>query len=91
MSEEGPGMRGVIEAAKAGFEELAGRPVEAVSSVNREDGGWRLAVEVVELARIPDSTSLLGTYEVRVDGDGNIVEYERIRRYYRNRADEDMG
>ncbi len=89
MSDGDKSLAAVIESARAGFEQLAGRTVEGVSSVNRQDGGWRLELEVVELARIPDSTSLLGTYEVRVDRDGEVLEYDRVRRYYRNRADEE--
>lgn len=89
MSDGRPQVGAVVAAARSGFEEVAGRHVEAVSSVSREEDGWRIGLEVVELARVPDSTSLLGTYEVLVDGDGNVLEYDRVRRYYRNRADEE--
>lgn len=83
-------MSTVLRAARGAFEETAGRRVESVSSVSRDEEGWRLAFEVVELARIPDSTSLLGSYEVLADDDGNLVGYERVRRYHRNRADEEV-
>ena len=83
------GITTVLDQGCTAFERLSGREVEAVSSVGRVDGGWRLTVEVVELARIPESTSLLGSYEVSVDHDGNVLEFERVRRYYRNRADEE--
>jgi hypothetical protein len=83
-------MTAVLRTARSAFEETAGRRVESVSSVTRDDEGWRLAFEVVELERIPDSTSLLGSYEVLADGDGNLVGYERVRRYHRNRADEEV-
>ena len=89
MSDVGKSLAAVIESARSGFERLAGRQVEGVSAVNRQDGGWRLEFEVVELARIPGSTSLLGTYEIRVDHDGEVLEYDRVRRYYANRADEE--
>ena len=85
-----PNLTSAVAAARESFQSLAGRRIEAVSSMSREDGGWRFGFEVVELARVPDSTSLLATYEVVVDGDGNLVEYDRVRRYYRNRADEEV-
>ncbi len=88
-TEHHAGITTVLDRARTAFERLAGRDVEGVSSVSRSDGGWRLTVEVVELARIPDSTSLLGSYDVLVDEDGNVLEYERVRRYHRNRADEE--
>lgn len=76
----------VMATARREFEMITGRPVEAVSSVHRHDGGWTLCLEVVELRRVPDSTSILGTYETIVDADGSVIEYERTGRYYRNQA-----
>lgn len=78
----------VIGEAQREFESLTGRTVESVSSVRRNEGGWTLALEVVELERVPASTSILGTYEAFVDEDGSVMEYERIRRYHRNQASE---
>jgi len=65
---------------------LTGMKAEFVSRIQRGDDGWRLTIEVVEVPRIPDSTSVLGSYEVLVDGDGNLVEYARSRRYLRSRS-----
>lgn len=70
------------------FQELTGQQPESVSAMRRsENGGWIFRVEVVELHRIPDTTSLLATYEVQVDGDGAVSGWERVRRYERGRAD----
>ena len=77
----------VVAHARRDLQDLLGRPVERVSSVAPDHEGWRLSVEVVELERIPDSTSVLGSYEVLLDDDGEVLEYERTHRYYRNRAD----
>lgn len=78
----------VMAVARREFETITGRQVEAVSSVHRRDDGWTLCLEVVELRRVPDSTSILGTYETMVDGDGSVIEYERTARYHRNQASE---
>jgi len=86
-----PRLPTVVADARRDLQELLGRPVERVSSAVPEDGGWRLSIDVVELDRIPDSTSVLGCYEVLLDDEGAIVEYERVRRYYRNRADEEIS
>jgi hypothetical protein len=37
--------------------------------------------------RVPDSTDVLATYAVELDGEGRLVRYERLRRYYRSQAD----
>jgi hypothetical protein len=70
------------------LEMLMGQPVESMSAARRRDDGWTLTFEVVELERIPASTSVLGSYEVVVDPNGGVLEYERTRRYYRNQATE---
>jgi len=85
----GSSVADVIMRAREQFADLTGRPPDSVSGFGSEEGGYRLTVEVVELARIPDSTSILGTYEVHVDGQGNLVAYSRVRRYPRNQADDE--
>jgi hypothetical protein len=69
--------------------ELTGQPVEGVLAVRKDDnGGWLVTVQVVELQRIPNSTDVLGAYELSVGKDGEISEYRRTRRYYRNQVEE---
>lgn len=65
---------------------LTGREADTVSGLEHTDEGWRLQVEVVELERIPQSTSVLASYEVMVDDRGELIRYERTRRYFRNQA-----
>ncbi|GGO95342.1 hypothetical protein GCM10012280_52310 [Wenjunlia tyrosinilytica] len=78
---------GVMREALGQFEELTGHRPEAVSAMRKEEDGWLFRVEVMELRRIPDSMSLLATYEVRVDSDGGLTGWERVGRYERGRAD----
>jgi hypothetical protein len=75
--------------ARTQVEELFGMPVESVSAIARTngDGGWAVTLELLELARIPDTTSVLGSYEAVLDGDGNLLEAKRVRRYSRNQTD----
>jgi hypothetical protein len=80
---------GPAEAARAAcerLEELIGHPAEGASAVQRAEDGWAVAVDVLEVARVPDTTSLLATYEVRLDGDGELTGYRRTRRYRRGAA-----
>ena len=80
---------GVVPAGAAGQGEgVAGRPVESVSSLERTHDGWVVALEVVELARVPESTDVLASYEVELDGDRKLVRYQRGRRYHRSQADD---
>jgi hypothetical protein len=82
--------REVIERVRRELPELLGHPVDAVLGLEPDDSkGWNVTVQVVELARIPHSTDVLGTYEVTMGKDGEVQAYKRRRRYYRNQADED--
>ena len=66
---------------------LSGRRPESVISIERKDDEWHVGVEVVEVARIPDSADILAVYDVRLDTDGDLISYRRIRRYARGQMD----
>jgi hypothetical protein len=66
---------------------LSGRRPESVISIERKDEEWRVGVEVVEVSRIPDSADILAVYDVRLDSDGDLISYRRVRRYARGQMD----
>lgn len=77
-----------IRAAKEQFGALIGRTPEAVSGIRAlPDGGWSVLVEVLELERIPATTSVMSTYRVDVDATGELRGCERLRRYTRGTTD----
>ncbi|AZM56662.1 gas vesicle protein [Streptomyces sp. WAC 01529] len=84
---EQPGPMAVLRAAQTQLAELTGMTAEAVSSFERTEEGWLLEIEVLELARVPDTMSLLASYEVRLDPQGELTGYRRMRRYERGRSD----
>ena len=63
--------------------DLTGKSVEGVTGLERNDEGWTVDVEVVEVRRIPDTTDVLALYEVTTDSDGTLQGYRRLRRYAR--------
>ncbi|MEU0395913.1 gas vesicle protein [Streptomyces sp. NPDC006208] len=77
----------VLRLARSQLAELTGMQPESVSSFARTEDGWVLEVEVLELARVPDTTSLLATYEVVLGPDAELTTYRRVRRYERGKAD----
>jgi hypothetical protein len=82
--------RDAVQRVREELPALLGRPVESVLGVQHDDdGGWQVTVQVVELARIPSSTDVLGAYVVTLDEDGELEGYQRRRRYNRSQADED--
>lgn len=59
----------------------------SVSAVKPAGEGWTADVEVVEVERVPETTSVMGSYRVQLDGQGNLLGYERTRRYARGQID----
>jgi hypothetical protein len=66
---------------------VRGVEAESVSGLTRTSNGWRVTLEVVELRRIPESTDVLASYDVELDGDGKLLGFERGRRYHRSQAE----
>jgi hypothetical protein len=56
--------------------------------VRREKDGWSVLVDVVELERVPTTTSVMATYRVDVDTAGDLCGYERLRRFSRGSVDQ---
>ncbi|AYN43510.1 gas vesicle protein [Streptomyces dangxiongensis] len=82
-----PALMDVLRQARAQLAELTGLEPESVSSFEQTEDGWSLEVEVLELSRVPDTMSLMGSYQVELDPQGQLTGYRRVRRYERGRAD----
>jgi Gas vesicle synthesis protein GvpO len=79
----------VVATARRRLEALLGTDVERVSGLERANGQWQVMLEVVEVARIPESTDVLATYEVDLDEDGDLIGVGRVRRYRRSQVEEE--
>lgn len=80
-------------------EDLIGRPLVSVVSVDRDrnrgdddedEEGWVAAVEILERKSIPDTQDILGRYEISLDSDHEITGYRRTHRYRRDDMDQDI-
>ncbi|MGW1373958.1 gas vesicle protein GvpO [Streptomyces sp. NPDC002446] len=69
------------------LQELLGRAPESVSAVKPTEDGWQADVEVLELERVPGTTSVMASYRVTLDKEGELLAYERTRRYTRGQID----
>jgi hypothetical protein len=79
----------LAQRARRQLSQLTGHSIEAISGLEPDDGNWRITLELVELARVPRASDVLGSYEVVVDADGDLLGYRRLRRYVRGAASED--
>lgn len=67
----------VTERAKAQLAVATNLEPLVVSGADRDGEGWKLRVEMVELQRIPEAHNVIGAYEVRLDGAGDLLEWRR--------------
>ncbi|MFK4156323.1 gas vesicle protein [Streptomyces fungicidicus] len=86
-SKRRPSPMEVLRQARGQLAELTGMEAESVSSFEQTDDGWALEVEVLELERVPDTMSLMASYQVELDSEGQLTGYRRVRRYERGRAE----
>jgi len=76
----------IAQRAKEQLAKLTGLKPDTVSGLSRDEEGWHVAVEMIELKRIPEATDVLATYEALLDDGGNLVRYQRTRRYQRGQV-----
>jgi len=79
----------LVRRAREHAADLLGVQPESISSFEQRDGSFAVSVEVVEVRRVPDSTDVLASYELTLDEDGDLVGFERRRRYRRAQVDDE--
>ena len=80
----------LIQQAKRQVRELTGLQPETVSTLARDgDANWIVRVEALELTRVPRTMDVLGSYEVTLSDDGELVGFRRTRRYHRASTEDD--
>jgi len=67
----------VILKARNELHKVTGLDLVTTLKTVKDEKGWHVFVEMIEKHSIPDGMDILGTYEVRVDQNGNIIRYER--------------
>jgi len=75
------------EAAMTTVQELTGYQPEAVTGFEWDGEFWDVTVDVLELARVPNTTDVLGSYIVQIDERGTLRGLKRARRYVRGQAE----
>jgi len=75
----------LIKNTQEELSKITGLELSAAIGVTKEERGWKVALEMIEKRSIPDKLDILGTYEVTLDNDSNVLEFNRTK--LRKRAD----
>ena len=81
------GIGDVVQAGVRQFVALSGETPERVSGVRSSEEGWSVLVDVVELERVPSTTSVMCTYRLDIDEQAHLAGFERVRRFTRASTD----
>lgn len=78
----------MVRTAVSSFAELTQQAPERVTGIRRTADGWSVLVDVVDVERIPATMSVMATYRLETDEDGELLGYERLRRFARSATDQ---
>lgn len=77
------------QAALTTVAELTGHSPEAITGLEWDGEFWRVTVDALELARIPNTTDVMASYVVQLDESGTLHGYRRERRFVRGQPTEE--
>lgn len=69
----------ISEQAKRQLADTTGLKPVAVTRVFKNQEGWHMGLEMLEMARIPTATDVLGDYDVLLSEEGCMLSFERKR------------
>jgi hypothetical protein len=79
-------MTRLLEHTKKQLSDATGlKPVTATRAF-KDELGWHVGVEMLEMSRIPNSTDVLGEYETLLNDEGHLLKFERRRTRLRGEA-----
>jgi hypothetical protein len=81
----------LVQEARRHVSELTGLRPETVTGLNRVDDRWVVTVEMLELARVPNTMDVLGTFEVTLSDDGELLGFRRLGRHRRSATEDEVG
>lgn len=73
----------IAQRAKEQLIQLTGLESDTVAGLTKDEAGWHVAVILLEMKCIPDCDDVLAIYDALLDDEGNLVSYQRTRRYCR--------
>ncbi len=67
----------LIEIAREELSKVTGLELSTTLGASKDERGWRISMEMIEKHSIPDQMDILAVYDVILDDDGKIIEFNR--------------
>lgn len=68
----------LIKKAREELAKATGLELSTTLGAVREEKGWKVTIEMVEKHSIPDQMDILAVYDVILDGDGDMLSFNRV-------------
>ncbi|MCL5264438.1 MAG: gas vesicle protein [Chloroflexi bacterium] len=81
----------LAESAKSQLSQVTGLKPVTVTGTTKDEQGWHVSLDMLEMSRIPPAADVLGSYDVLLDDNGHIVQFERKRTRLRGETVEEKG
>jgi hypothetical protein len=69
----------LIESAREELSRATGLELSTTLGASKDERGWRISMEMIEKHSIPDQMDILAAYDVMLDDDGKLIEFNRRR------------
>jgi hypothetical protein len=76
----------LVEEVKRQMTAITGLSPDAISRLDRAEGGWTVSIDMLEHRSIPRTQDLLASYEVTLAGDGQVTGWHRTGRFIRGQG-----
>ena len=73
----------LVENTKLRMAAMTGLEYDTISQLDPSEGGWKMVIDMLEHRSIPRTQDLLSSFEVVLDGAGELVRWKRTGRYTR--------
>ena len=82
----------LVQQARQLVSEMTGLEAETITGLNRAgDDRWTVTVEALELARVPCTMDVLGTFEITMSVDGEVLGFRRLGHRRRSSTEDGRG
>ena len=73
------GMAEIVKKAPSELKALIGLDISSTIQAEKEGDEWLVSLEMVEKHSIPEGMDILAAYDTRLDEEGNMLEFKRVR------------
>jgi len=69
----------LVERAREEISRLTNLELSSTLGAAKDEKGWHISLELIEKHSIPDQMDILAIYDVWLDDEGNLLEFNRRR------------